>query len=365
MSSGLPGNRSTPRQLGYRWPAEWEPHEGTWLAWPHNTDTWPGTFDQIPPIFQQLVETLLQWEPVHLLAAEPEIATAAHGWLDRLAASATHPLRWHDIGTNDAWIRDYGPTFLLPATGKEAGSKPIGIDWPYNAWGDKYPPYELDRQAASEVLEQLQIECFRPPLLLEGGAIDGNGAGTLVTTESCILNPNRNPGWTRTMAEEIFSDYLSVDQVIWINGQILAGDDTDGHVDQLVRFVGPATVVAAHCEDQHDPSFQPLTENLHRLQETVLVAGQALQVITLPLPAPVTHGEHRLPASYCNFLIANGGLIVPQFDDPNDQLACAILQDCFPDREVVGLPSRALVWGLGTVHCLSQQQPAMTPREPS
>ena len=360
MSSGLADDRTTPRQLGYRWPAEWEPHKGTWLAWPHNRETWPGAFDQIPPIFQQLVETLLRWEPVHLLAAEPEIATAAHGWLDRLAAVAPHPLHWHDIGTNDAWMRDYGPTFLLPATSKATGREPVGIDWPYNAWGGKYLPCELDQQAASKVLDQLQIECFQPPLVLEGGAIDGNGAGTLITTESCVLNPNRNPGWTRTMAEEIFSDYLSVDQVIWLNGHILAGDDTDGHVDQLVRFVGPATVVAAVCDDQHDPGFQALAENLQRLQKTSLVSGKTLEVIPLPLPSPVTRGEYRLPASYCNFLVANGGLIVPQFDDPNDRVACHILQDCFPGREVVGLPSSALVWGLGAVHCLSQQQPAMS-----
>ena len=162
------------------------------------------------------------------------------------------------------------------------------------------------------------------------------------------------------MAEEIFSDYLSVDQVIWLNGNILAGDDTDGHVDQLVRFVGPATIVAAHCGDQYDPSFPALAENLQCLQKTDLVSGKQLEVIPLPLPSPITHEEYRLPASYCNFLIANGGLIVPQFDDPNDQVACDILQDCFPEREVVGLPSSTLVWGLGAVHCLSQQQPAMT-----
>ena len=358
MTSASSDSSLTPRQLGYRWPAEWEPQAATWIAWPHNVETWPGEFAQIPAIFQQLIATLLQWEPVHLLAAEPHIADQAHGWLDELAAAATHPLHWHNIATNDAWVRDFGPTFLISEDPDKGAAKLAGIDWPYNAWGGKYPPYELDQHATGKILAGLEIECFHPSLILEGGAIEGNGAGTIITTETCLLNTNRNPGSTRVMVEQVFSDYLGAKQVIWLNGSGLVGDDTDGHIDQLVRFVNSSTVVAASCDNVQDPCFQPLRENVRKLESADLVDGKTLEVITLPLPQPVKYQEQRLPASYCNFYIANGGIIVPQFDDPHDELAREVLEKCFPDREVVGLPATALVWGLGTVHCLTQQQPA-------
>ena len=346
MTSASPANAPTPRQLGYRWPAEWEPQAGTWIAWPHNVDTWPGEFSQIPVVFRQLIEILLRWEPVH-------------DWLDQLATAAPHPLHWHDIATNDAWIRDFGPTFLVADRADGTGRQLAGIDWPYNAWGGKYPPYALDQRAAGSMLAKLEIDCFQPLLVLEGGAIDGNGAGTIITTETCLLNPNRNPGWTRAMVEQVFADYLGADQVIWLNGNVLVGDDTDGHIDQLVRFVNSTTVVAASCDNDQDPCFQPLSENLRELDRIGQVAGEPLEVISLPLPQPIKYQDQRLPASYCNFFIANGGIIVPQFDVPHDQLACEILRGCFPDRDVVGLPAGRLVWGLGTVHCLTQQQPAI------
>jgi len=359
MIPDIPGTHLTPHQLGYRWPAEWEPHAGTWIAWPHNEQTWPGEFTHIPPIFQQLIATLLQWEPVHLLASEPVIAGQARDQLQSLTASTPHPLYWHDIATNDAWIRDFGPTFLVRKSSDESASQLAGIDWPYNAWGGKYPPFELDQQASGKILSELRAEQFHPAMVLEGGAIEGNGAGTVMITESCLLNPNRNPGWTRSMAERVLLDYLSADQFIWLNGKGLMGDDTDGHIDQLVRFVDSSTVVAATCEDSQDPCYQPLVDNIEVLKQSGPVAGQELEVIPLPLPQPVEYEGQRLPASYCNFLIANEGIIVPQFDDPHDQLAREILQTCFPEREVVGLPASKLVWGLGTVHCLTQQQPAI------
>ena len=358
MTSDISGKDPTPRQLGYRWPAEWEPHAGTWIAWPHNKQTWPGEFTHIPAIFQQLIKTLLQWEPVHLLASEPVIANQARNWLEPLTTSTPHPLHWHDIATNDAWVRDFGPTFLVSAPSDGPASQLAGIDWPYNAWGGKYPPFELDQQASGKILSALGVDQFRPTMVLEGGAIEGNGAGTVIITESCLLNPNRNPDWSRSMVEKVLLDYLSVEQVIWLTGEGLPGDDTDGHIDQLVRFVNSSTVVAASCDDQQDACYQPLADNLRVLKQSGPLAGRELEVIPLPIPQPVEHGGQRLPASYCNFFIANGGIIVPEFDDPHDQLAQEILQDCFPDREVVGLPASKLVWGLGTVHCLTQQQPA-------
>ena len=200
-------------------------------------------------------------------------------------------------------------------------------------------------------------------MVLEGGAIEGNGAGTVIITESCLLNANRNPGWTRSMAEQVLQDYLAAEQFIWLSGKGLKGDDTDGHIDQLVRFVDSSTVVAATCEDPSDPCYQPLRENLELLKQSDPIAGKGLEVIPLPLPQPVEHEGHRLPASYCNFYIANGGIIVPQFDDPHDELAREILQTCFPAREVVGIPASKLVWGLGTVHCLTQQLPAIHPSD--
>ncbi len=358
MTSDISDKNLTPRQLGYRWPAEWEPHAGTWIAWPHNEQTWPGEFTHIPAIFQQLIATLLQWEPVHLLASEPVIARQARDRLEPLTTSTPHQLYWHDIATNDAWIRDFGPTFLVGNPSDAAASQLAGIDWPYNAWGGKYPPYELDQQASGKILADLGADRFHPTLVLEGGAIEGNGAGTVIITESCLLNPNRNPDWTQSMVERILRDYLSAEQFIWLNGKGLVGDDTDGHIDQLVRFVDSSTVVAATCEDPQDPCYQPLVDNLEALKQSGPVAGQELTVIPLPLPQPVEYEGRRLPASYCNFFIANGGIIVPQFNDPHDQLAREILQTCFPEREVVGLPASKLVWGLGTIHCLTQQQPA-------
>ena len=365
MNSDFSGKDLTPRQRGYRWPAEWELHAGTWIAWPHNEQTWPGEFAHIPAIFQQLVATLLRWEPVHLLASESTIAGQAKEQLQPLASSANHPLHWHDIGTNDAWIRDFGPTFVVRKSSPEGPNLLAGIDWPYNAWGGKYPPYDLDQQASKRILSDLEVDQFCPTMVLEGGAIEGNGAGTVITTESCLLNANRNPRWTRSMAEQVLQDYLSAEQFIWLSGKGLEGDDTDGHIDQLVRFVDSSTVVAATCDDPSDPCYQPLRENLALLEQSAPIAGQALEVIPLPLPQPVEHEGQRLPASYCNFYIANGGIIVPQFDDPHDQLAREILQTCFPAREVVGLPASKLVWGLGTVHCLTQQQPAIHPSDGS
>ncbi len=359
MTSDSSSKDLTPRQLGYRWPAEWEPHAGTWIAWPHNEQTWPGEFTHIPAVFQQLIATLLQWEPVHLLASEPVIARQARDQLQPLITSTPHQLHWHDVATNDAWIRDFGPTFLVKNGSDGSASQLAGIDWPYNAWGGKYPPFELDQQATGKILSELDAEQFLPAMVLEGGAIEGNGAGTVIITESCLLNPNRNPGWTRSMAEQVLLDHLSADQFIWLNGKGLVGDDTDGHIDQLVRFVNSSTVVAATCEDPQDPCFQPLVDNLEVLKQSGEVAGQKLEVVPLPLPKPIKHEGQRLPASYCNFFIANGGIIVPQFDDPHDQLAREILQTCFPEREVVGLPASKLVWGLGTIHCLTQQQPAI------
>lgn len=343
---------STPAALGYRWPAEWEVHAATWLSWPHKQASWPDAFAPIPPLFARFVETLARHEPVHILAGGTAVLAEARALVGHLPQ-----VTLHDIPTNDAWCRDHGPTFLVGAADQPRAL----VDWEYNAWGGKYPPFELDNAVPRQIAELQGRLRFAPGIILEGGAIDGNGRGTILTTERCLLNPNRNPHLGRADMERYLADYLGARKVIWLTGGDLAGDDTDGHVDQLARFVGPHTVVVAWEDDPTDPNYEPLQRNFWELQSHTDQDGRPLQVIPLPLPRPLYHrGDPtlRMPGSYCNFHIANGVVVVPQFDDPHDRVACEILERLFPDREIVGLPARDLIWGLGAFHCLSQQEPA-------
>lgn len=341
-----------PARLGYRWPAEWEPHEATWVAWPHRRGTWPGAFEPIPGAFSRFVRTLARFEPVHVLAGDgPTYATAVQlvGEVPRVTL--------HRVPTDDAWCRDYGPTFLTAPREQP----PALIDWLYNSWGGKYPPYDHDDAAPRRIAEILDYECFAAPLVLEGGAIDGDGRGTLLTTSRCLLNPNRNPGLTRDDLERTLADYLGIRQVVWLEGGELAGDDTDGHVDQLARFVDERTIVVATESDPHDVNYAPLRRNLELLEKLAPRQSPAWQIVPLPLPSPKYQGDDpdsRLPASYCNFCFVNGGLVVPTFDDLRDEPTLELFQRLVPDRQVVGVPSLELVWGLGSLHCLSQQQPA-------
>lgn len=346
-------DKHTPRELGYRWPAEWEPHAATWLSWPHNRETWPGSFDAIPPQFAEFVRAVAEFEPVNILAGGDAVMADAKshvGDVDNVTL--------HDIETNDAWARDHGPIFL-------SGPKdepPALVDWQYNAWGSKYPPFDKDNAVPRQIAEKLGRRRFVSDLVLEGGAIDGNGSGMIVTTESCLLNPNRNPGKTRQAVEQHLADYCSARKVVWLSGGEIAGDDTDGHVDQLARFVNSTTIVAAAESDPNDENYTALSANFQQLQAMTDQDGRPLEIIGLPMPRPRYFREQRLPASYLNFYIANGVIIVPLYDDPNDSIVMQKLADLFPNHKTRGLLAVDLVWGLGAFHCLSQQEPAQADR---
>jgi len=339
----------TPAELGYRWPAEWEPHVATWVSWPHNRDTWPGRFDQVRPQMAALVRRLADFEPVHVLAGGHEVMASARDLV------GDHPhVTLYDIETNDAWCRDHGPVFLHPPP----GSEPALIDWDYNAWGGKYPPFDNDHAVPRQIADRLGYRRFVPGIVMEGGSIEGNGAGLLLTTEQCLLNPNRNPGLSREEIERYLRDNLAVEKVIWLTGGELDGDDTDGHVDQLVRFVSKNTVVVALDDDPSDANFSPLRQNYVQLQTEIDQQGRSLRIVPLPMPRAKFVHDQRLPASYCNFYLANSVCLVPQFDDPADKVAVQILRGLLPARQVIGLPALDLVYGLGAFHCLTQQQPA-------
>ena len=336
-----------PASLGYRMPAEWEPHAATWLSWPHNRDSWPGQFEPVPGIWAELVRVLCEAEPVHILAGGEAVMEEARRLVGHLPR-----VTLHDIPTNDAWMRDHGPMFLVG----RAGSEPALIHWGYNAWGGKYPPYDQDQQVPRRLAELLAFRRFEPGIILEGGAVDVNGSGSLLTTEQCLLNPNRNPGITRDEVERYLADYCAARHVVWLGGGIV-GDDTDGHIDELARFVAQRTVVAAIEEDPQDANFEPLRDNLARLRAARDEQGRPLEIVPLPMPQPVFFGEHRLPASYLNFYIANGLVVVPQFGQASDAVALDTLAKLFPGRRIRGLRAVELAWGLGAFHCITQQQP--------
>jgi agmatine deiminase len=336
----------TPAQLGYRWPAEWEPQASVWLSWPRNPATWPGYFEPVPAEFAQFVRLLAEYEPVNILAGGGKVMEEARGLVGDLPN-----VTLHDIPTNDSWCRDHGPTFLA------CGAKPALVDWEYNAWGGKYPPFDLDNDVPRRIAELQGRRRFVPGIILEGGAIDGNGLGTILTTESCLLNPNRNPHLSREDVERYLRDYLAARNVLWLTGGEIAGDDTDGHIDQIARFVNPTTVVVSLCENKADANYEPTRQNLRELETMTDQDGRPLEIVPLPLPRPLFCDGQRLPAGYANFLIANGVVIVPQFGDPADNEAIRVLEPLFPGRDVRGSPSLNLVWGLGSFHCLSQQEP--------
>ena len=352
---------STPGELGFRMPAEWEPHEATWLAWPHNPEDWPGKFQAIPWLYAEIVRLLAAHERVHLLVQDAKEQGRVHGILKRAQANLDN-VSFHQWPTDRVWTRDSGPIFVRNAEGRLAIT-----NWHFNAWA-KYPDWHLDDQLPDRAAELLSAEQWQPAielegekrrLVLEGGSIDTNGQGILLTTEECLLSEvqQRNPGVNREQLEHAFSDYLGIDQVIWLERGI-AGDDTHGHVDDITRFVGPITVLTAVEPNTRDYNHEPLAENLARLKSARTADGKQFNIVELPLPRPVVFRNQRLPASYANFYIANGLVLVPTFHDPNDRVALGILAELFPDREVIGIHAVDLVWGLGTLHCMTQQQPA-------
>lgn len=345
----------TPASYGYYMPAEWEPHAATWLAWPHNTDTWPEQLDQVQDIYFQLIGALQRQETVHLLVNETSTAMQVLHQLAQRGMS-NGKLVLHHCPTVDAWLRDSGPIFLVP-TAPVAQSLAV-VDWRFTAWGGKYPEMLADDKLPQLIARLLGLPRFQPGLALEGGAIDVNGRGSCLTTEQCLLHPNRNPHLQRADLERALYDYLGLRQVIWL-GQGIAGDDTDGHVDDIARFVNPTTVVCALTDDPQHADYAVLQDNYQRLQAATDQDGQALRIVPLPMPGHVGSLDGPLPASYANFYIANSLVLVPIYDHPNDHVALTILQDLFPDRRVIGIPCTALVGGLGALHCITQQQPLL------
>ena len=343
----------TPAQLGYRMPAEWEPHAATWLSWPRRDGiSFPESFDRVLPTLRAMVEALVGSEQVCINVSNGAHETEAREVLHSLSMER---VTFYRIPTNEPWCRDHGPIFLT----RDVDPKLAIVDWDYNAWGNKYPPFNLDEVVPTRVAEILKVPVFYPQMILEGGSIEVNGAGALLTTESCLLNKNRNPNLSREQIEQRLRDFLGVREILWL-GDGIAGDDTDGHIDDLARFVSERKVVTVIEEDRDDKNFEPLQKNLARLREMKIGAsrtGRKIDIITLPMPRKIVRENLRLPASYANFYVANRSVLVPTFADPADEAALSILQRCFPTRRVVGIDCRELIWGLGTFHCLTQQQP--------
>jgi agmatine deiminase len=338
-------------------PAEWEPHRGTWLSWPHKEASWPGKFAGVPAIFARMVRLLADREEVHVNVAGPDMEAQVRGLLADEGAD-TGNVFFHYHPTNDAWCRDHGPIFVQREAGGDIAE--AILDWGYNAWGGKYPPYDLDDVIPTRIGEECGIPVYHPDMILEGGSIDVNGRGTLLTTEACLLNPNRNPQLDRDQIEARLRTYLGVRHILWL-GDGIAGDDTDGHVDDLTRFVSPTTVVTVVEDDPSDENYAPLQENLDRLRGMRDQDGTPLRVETLPMPRPLHHEGQRLPASYANFYIANGLVLLPTYDPDRDEEARATLARLLPGRDVVGIDCTDLVWGLGAFHCVTQQWPAVPP----
>ncbi len=346
----------------YRMPAEWEPHAATWLAWPHNPQDWPGKFQPIPWVYAEIVRHLSRVEEVHLLVNNEAAERSARGLLKRAGANLART-HFHHWPTDRVWLRDSGPIF----TKDEAGDLSI-TNWQFNAWA-KYDNWHRDDQVPQHIAQHYDIPQRKPEvqradgsaqrLVLEGGSIEVNGAGTLITTEECLLSEvqQRNPEVSREQLEEAFREQLGITQTIWLH-RGCAGDDTHGHVDDITRFVGPNRIVTAVESNTADENHLPLAENLARLHAARTPTGDRFEILRLPMPAPVFFEGQRLPASYANFYIANSLVLVPTFNDPNDRHALNILAECFPRREIIGIHAVDLVWGLGTLHCMTQQQPA-------
>jgi agmatine deiminase len=348
-------NDLTPAQLGYRMPAEWEPHVGTWFSWPRPEGiSFPGKYDTVPPVYAGLIKHLVTVENVHINVWDAEMEEWVRGLL-RANGTPLERVSFHHFPSYEPWCRDHGPIFLVRAL--DGRRERAVVDWGYNAWGGKYPPFDLDDAVPQHVAKLRGLPLFSPGIVMEGGSLEVNGRGTLLTTEACLLNPNRNPHLTKPQIERFLCDYLGVTKILWL-GDGIVGDDTDGHVDDLTRFVNPTTLVTVFEEDPEDENYAPLKENLERLRRMTDQDGQLLRVVKLPMPGRLEHDGQRLPASYANFYVANGLVLVPTYRDPQDALALAILQREFRDRRVLGVDSTELIWGLGSFHCISQQEPA-------
>jgi len=334
-------------------PAEWTPHRGTWLSWPHKEASWPGRFEQIPGVFAEMIRQLAPGEEVHVNVADAAMEAAARRVLGE---RRVHPANvfFHHHPTNDAWCRDHGPIFVQRTV--EGRREQVILDWGYNAWGEKYPPFDLDDAIPTRIGNALGIPVLSPGIILEGGSIEVNGRGTLLTTEACLLNPNRNPALGRDEIEGYLRDYLGVSHILWL-GDGIEGDDTDGHIDDLTRFTDPGTIVTVVEDDPSDRNFAPLRDNLERLRAMSDQDHQPFRVVTLPMPRPLYCEGQRLPASYANFYIGNEVVLMPGYDPQRDPEAREALQGLFPTRRVEVIDCTDLAWGLGAFHCLTQQWP--------
>lgn len=352
-ATGLP-KFNTPKQLGYYFPAEFAPHTATWLSWPHKEASWPGKINLVYPSYCRFIKEVSKGEMVNINVNDEAMKAFAVQQLQEAGADLSR-INFYQHPTNDAWCRDHGPAFLI---NPQADQKKVIVDWGYNAWGDKYPPYDLDDNIPTLIANEYNIPVFYPGIVMEGGSVEFNGKGTLLTSTACLLNPNRNPQLNQEQIEQYLRHYYGVEQILWVSEGIV-GDDTDGHIDDTVRFVNEDTVLTVIEENKSDENYELLQTNLEELQQMRLQNGKQLNIVELPMPDPVIYEDQRLPASYANFYIANGVVAVPTFRSKKDEKALQIIQDCFPDRKVVGIDSTDIIWGLGSFHCLSQQEPAV------
>ena len=346
----------TPAKLGYRMPAEWEPHDATWLSWPRPEGiSFPDSYERVMPTLAKMVDALADSERVNINVCDAKHEAVVRQHLTAARARQEHVV-FHRIPINEPWCRDHGPTFLT----RSKEPRLAVVDWDYNAWGWKYPPFDDDDAVPTRIAEKFGLPVHRPGMVLEGGSIEVNGAGTLLTTKSCLLNPNRNPGLSQADIEQRLRDFLGVEKILWL-GDGIEGDDTDGHIDDLTRFIDTAAVVTVVEDDENDANFKPLRENLELLQTMSVADGTTLEVLPMPMPRKLVREGQRLPASYANFYIANRVVLLPVFADPCDKWAVAVLEKAFQDRQVVPIDCRELIWGLGAFHCLTQQQPRVAP----
>lgn len=342
----------TPKQLGYTFPAEWEEHEATWLSWPHKEESWPEKIHEIYPNYAKFIKILSGDEFVRINVADEEMKNFALKYIIEADANLEN-IEFYFNPTNDAWCRDHGPAFLINPNAEE---KKVIVDWDFNAWGGKYPPFDLDDVIPTKIGKEFDLPVFHPKVIMEGGSVEFNGKGTILTSKSCLLNKNRNPHLSQEEIENYLKNYYGQEQILWIEDGII-GDDTDGHIDDTVRFVNEDTVLTVVEENKDDENYEILQHNLRQLKEMKLLNGKPLNIIELPMPKPVIWDGQRLPASYANFYISNHHVIVPTYRCDKDEIALKIIAKCFPERKVEGIDSTNIIWGLGSFHCLSQQEP--------
>jgi agmatine deiminase len=341
----------TPRELGYHMPAEWEKHEALWLAWPHDPTTFPNRVEKAEETYIQIIKNIHQSEKVNLFIKNDQAKKKVISCFERNAIDLSK-ISFFQHNYADVWFRDYGPIFILSKNQDLAM-----VHWIFNSWGEKYEELLKDSKIPQIINQKMQLPCFEPGIILEGGSIDVNGKGTLLTTEQCLLNKNRNPKLTQNEIEKYLTDYLGVNHFIWLKKGI-EGDDTDGHIDDIARFVNPTTILCAYEENKNDENYAVLKENYEILQNSVDQSNKTIKIIKLPMPKEIGDKKYRLPASYANFYIGNTVVLVPIFGHPNDELALSIIRKQFPSRKIVGVDCADLVFGLGTIHCITQQQPS-------